>query len=213
MTTILDRLLFVKDRAPSSLQGKVARVIDAVANSTYHGVGAPIANEYDKAPSALSELEDNADSFLVLMRTLPKKHPFKKVVSDLAETSSSLMEKLTEAGTELDKILSADEQDMQGVKASALGKLADLIKEESSKISDVQQLSKMLDGLTHKAKKEEKTTPVEHKLPGKEVGKEDNDEDKGIGEEVPGAGDNKAAPELSGSQTAPPSSTPNLSAL
>jgi len=213
MTTILDKLLFVRDRAPHQLQGRVARVIDAVSNSTFNGVDAPISNEYEKAPSALSELEDNADSFLVLMRTLPKKHPFKKIVSSLAETSTSLMEKLTEAGTELDKILSVDEQDLKGVKASALGKLADLIKEESSKISDVQQLGKMLDGLTHKAKKEEKTTPVEHNLPGKEVGKEGDEEDNGIGEEIPGMGDNKATPELSGSQTAPPASTPNLSAL
>jgi len=206
--SVLNKLRTVQRRSPVAIRPRVARVIDAIANSYPNGVDAPVTKKFDKADSALSELEDNSDSFLVLMRTLPKKHPFKKIVSSLAETSDSLMSKLTEAGAELEKILSVDEQDLPGIKASALGQLSELLKEESQKISEVQELGKMLATLAGRAHKEEKTTPVSHSLPGKEVGS-DKEEEEGIGDEAPDLDLNEPASSPAAGGTPPP--TPNLS--
>jgi len=208
--SVLNKLKIVQRRSPVEIRPRVARVIDAIANSYPNGVDAPVTKKFDKADSAMSELEDNADSFLVLMRTLPKKHPFKKLVSGLAEASDSLMSKLTEAGTELEKILSVDEQDLPGIKASALGQLAELLKEESQKIAEVQELGKMLSALAGRAHKEEKTTPVSHSLPGKEVGS-GKEEEEGIGDESPDLDLNETASSPAAGGTPPPSPAPNLS--
>jgi len=182
------KLRFVYVNSPPAIQKRIARVIEAISNSKPHGIDSPLLKKIKVQDTSLSMLEENADSFLALMRTLPKKHPFKEAVEEMSSLTDKLAAKLEESGQELSKILQTDEDDLPGIKASALGELADLIKAEATKIADLKQLTKTLSTLSGKVHKEEKAKPVEHELPSKEVGGKDKkkkSEEEGISEEVP----------------------------
>lgn len=210
MNEALRKLRFVHVNAPLLLQPRIARVIEAVSNSTPNGVEAPITQKIKPRDTPLLLLQDNADSFLALMRTLPKKHPFKEMVSEMNSLADKLASKLEESGQELSKILQTDEEDLPGIKSSALGGLADLIQSEKTRLAELQELTKTLTTLAGKAHKEEKTKPVEHEMPSKDLGSKKKKESPGIGEEA-GAG----APE--GPEAKAPkstqSSTPDLALM
>ncbi len=211
MSEVLRKLRFVHVNAPLLLQPRIARVIEAISNSPPEGIEAPILQKVKPKDTPLLVLQDNADSFLALMRTLPKKHPFKEVVSEMNSLAEKLAEKLEESGQELSKILQTDEDDLPGIKGSALGSLADLLQSEKSKLAELQELTTTLTTLAGKAHKEEKTKPVEHELPSKDVGsKKKKKEAPGIGDEV----ENASSPaDPQGPQTPTGGSTPDLSLM
>lgn len=173
------KLLRVYDSAPDHLRSKIARTIVAIERSKPEGVYSPLNMEAPSVgDSPLKLLQDNSDSFLALMRTLPKEHKFKKLVADLAKLSSSLKSKLEDTGKELNKLLNADDEDMSGLKVSDLSSLADMISGESANLADIADLSKTLDALSGKVHKEEKSKPVEHSLPSKKVKPESKSDKK-----------------------------------
>lgn len=185
MIEALRKLRFVHVNSPLRLQSRIARVIKAISNSSPEGVGSPILEKV-KPPkeTPLLVLQDNADSFLALMRTLPKKSPFKEAVGEIDQLAEKLSSKLEESGQELAKILQTDQEDLPGIKATALGKLADLLTAEKEKLADLQELTKTLSTLAGKAHKEEKTSPVDHELQSKDVGKKKKKEAPAIGEDT-----------------------------
>lgn len=187
-STVHSKLRFVYANSPLAIQPRIARVINAISNSKPHGIDSPLLKKVKVQNTSLSLLEENADSFLALMRTLPKKHPFKETVEEMSSLAEKLSAKIEESGQELSKILQTDEQDLPGIKSSALGELADLIQTESSKIADLKELTKTLSTLAGKVHKEEKSKPVEHDMPSKDVGsknKKKKSEEEGISEEIP----------------------------
>lgn len=160
-------------------------------------VVAPVTQQVKVLETPISALQDNGDSFLALMRTLPKDHAFKKAVGGMQEAADSLDKKLKEAGEELSKILESDEDELPGIKASALGELAEMLKTEGSKLAEIAELAKMLNTLAGKVHKEEKTNPVEHDLPSKELKPKDKSkEEKSDTSKDDSAGD--AVSELAG---------------
>jgi len=207
---VLSKLRLVHVNAPLLLQPRIARVMEAISNSEPHGVEAPILQEVKPKNTPLLILQDNADSFLALMRTLPKKSPFKETVSEMSRLADKLAEKMEASGQELSKILQTDEDDLPGIKASALGELAELLQAEKTKLADLQELTKTLTTLAGKAHKEEKTSPVEHELGSKDVGSKKKKEAPGIGEEV----DTGASPvETKGPKAPAGGSTPDMSLM
>jgi HSP90 family molecular chaperone len=184
MNEALRKLSFVRVNAPPRLQSRIANVIKAISNSSPEGVGSPILEKVKKKETPLLILQDNADSFLALMRTLPKKSPFKEAVGEMDQLAEKLSAKLEESGQELSKILQTDQEDLPGIKATALGKLAELLTTEKEKLSELQELTKTLSTLAGKAHKEEKTSPVDHDMPSKDVGKKKKKESPGIGEDT-----------------------------
>ena len=205
MRRITAKLMFVHTNAPTSIKPRVARILQAISNSKPYGIDSPLLKKVKVQNTSLSLLEENADSFLALMRTLPKKHPFKETVEEMSALAEKLSSKIEESGQELSKILQTDEQDLPGIKASALGELADLIQTESSKIADLKELTKTLSTLAGKVHKEEKASPVEHDLPSKDVGgknKKKKSEEEGISEEIP------EIPGSAGAAGAPGTGTP-----
>lgn len=169
MREVLRKLKYVHVRSPLLMQPRIALIIDAISLSPHEGIKAPVLNNIEVKDTTLSLLQDNADSFLALMRTLPKKHKFKEAVGEVQALSDKLATKLEEAGQELSEILQTDESDLPGIKASALGTLADLLQGEKAKLADLQELTKTLGTLAGRAHKEEVVTPVEHKLPSKNL--------------------------------------------
>ena len=209
MREAIRKLRFVHVNAPMLLQPRIARVIKAVSNSPPQGVEAPILQKVKPRDTPLMVLQDNADSFLALMRTLPKKHPFKELVSEIGQLADKLASKMEESGQELSKILQTDEEDLPGIKASALGGLAELLTSEKAKLGDLQELTKTLTTLAGKAHKEEKTKPVEHEMPSKDVGsKKKKKETPGIGENM----DLGTAPDAKGPKS-PSGGAPDLSIM
>jgi predicted esterase YcpF (UPF0227 family) len=209
MSEALRKLRFVHVNAPQRLQPRIARAIEAISNSPPHGVEAPITQKVKPKDTPLLILQDNADSFLALMRTLPKKHPFKEVVSEMNSLATKLAEKLEESGQELSKILQTDEEDLPGIKGSALGGLADTLQSEKTKLAELQELTKTLTTLAGKAHKEEKTKPVEHEMSSKDVGsKKKKKEAPEIGEEMEGL-----MPGAEGPKPPAGGSTPDLSLM
>lgn len=181
--SVLSKLKLVYSKAPAELKPRIAKLIRAVALSEPQGVGAPVLQQTKPKMTPLLVLQENADSFLSLMRTLPKDSPFKKVVSEMEQLAKKLGEKLEESGQELSKILQTDEEDLPGIKASALGNLADLLQAEKIKLADLEELSKTLNTLAGKVNKEEKNSPVKHELGSKEVGKKKKKPPSEIGKE------------------------------
>lgn len=181
MADLVEKLRHVHCNAPILLQPRIARVIDAIGRNEPWSVSAPITEKPKAIETPLNVLQENADSFLALMRTLPKKSKFKKLIGQMTGDAEGLKRKFEEAGQELSKLLELDEQDLPGIKSSALGELAGMIEREGSKLSDIIELTKTLNTLAGKVHKEEKTEPVEHELPGKEVkpGEEKPDEQMG----------------------------------
>jgi GTP1/Obg family GTP-binding protein len=174
----INKLRYVHRAAPVTLQPRIARIIEAMERSTPQGVVAPVTQQVKVLETPISALQDNGDSFLALMRTLPKDHKFKKAVGGMQEAAENLDKKLKEAGEELSKILESDEEDLPGIKASALGELAEMLKTEGSKLSEITELAKMLNTLAGKVHKEEKTNPVEHDLPSKELKPKDTSKEE-----------------------------------
>lgn len=213
MSEAISKLRFVHVNAPQRLQPRIARVLNAISNSSPHGVESPILETVKPKDTPLLVLQDNADSFLALMRTLPKKHAFKEAVGEMNSLAEKLALKLEESGQELSKILQTDEEDLPGIKGSALGGLADLLQSEKTKLAELQELTKTLTTLAGKAHKEEKTKPVEHDMPSKDVGskKKKKKEAPSIGDEMEGL-----TPDSNGAQgpKAPAGgSTPDLSLM
>lgn len=207
---LLSKLRFVHVNAPLLLQPRISRIIQAVANSAPHGVEAPVLQTTKPKNTSLLVLQDNADSFLALMRTLPKKSPFKETVSEMSQLADKLAEKMEASGQELSKILQTDEDDLPGIKASALGELAELLQSEKAKLADLQELTKTLTTLAGRAHKEEKTSPVEHELGSKDLGAKEKKEPQGIGEEV----DTGSSPaDLKGPKTPAGGTAPDLSLM
>lgn len=169
MTALVEKLLHVHLNAPLLLQPRIARVIEAIERVNPDHVKAPKLEKIRILETPLNKLQENADSFLALMRTLPKKHKFKKLVGDITESAETLKRKLEETGQELGKLLETDEEELPGIKATALGDLASMLEREGTKLADIIELTKTLNTLAGKVHKEEKTEPVEHELPKKEV--------------------------------------------
>lgn len=169
MTALVEKLLHVHLNAPLLLQPRIARVIEAIERVHPDHVKAPKLEKIKITDTPLNKLQENADSFLALMRTLPKKHNFKKLVGDITESAETLKRKLEETGQELGKLLETDEEELPGIKATALGDLASMIEREGTKLADILELTKTLNTLAGKVHKEEKTEPVEHEMPKKEV--------------------------------------------
>lgn len=181
MTDLVEKLLHIHRNAPILLQPRIARVVEAIGSNPPNQVSTPSNEKLKRLETPLNILQENADSFLALMRTLPKKHKFKKLVGDITGEAESLKTKFEETGQELAKLLETDEEELPGIKASSLGDLAGLLEREGSKVNDLIELTKTLNTLAGKVHKEEKTEPVEHELPGKEVkpGEEKPDEEMG----------------------------------
>lgn len=179
--SVIEKLKYVHLHAPILLQPRIARVIEAVGRNEPRGVKAPITQKPKILETPIDLLQENADSFLALMRTLPKKHKFKKLIGEITGDAESLKTKFEETGQALAKLLESDEEELPGIKSSALGELAGMIEREGTKLSDLIELTKILNTLAGKVHKEEKTEPVEHDLPGKEVkpGEESADEQMG----------------------------------
>lgn len=209
MKTAISNLKLVAHLAPAELQPRIAKVIQALVprdTSSPNGVASPLLEDRPEPKStALSLLQDNADSFLALMRTLPKDHPFKKAVEEVGDLTTKLSAKLEESGKALQEILQTDEQDLPGISATTMGSLAELLVSEKEKLSELEDLSKTLTTLAGKVHKEKENSPVDHKLPSKDVGKNKKKEDKedqlsslnNIGpalDEVPDPGQKNIAP-------------------
>lgn len=207
MNDLVGKLRHVHQRAPLLLQPRIARVIEAIERVEPHSVQSPKVNKIKVIETPLNTLQENADSFLALMRTLPKKHKFKKLVGDVTGAAESLKRKLEETGQELGTLLELDEQDLPGIKASALGDLASMLEQEGTKLADIIELTKTLNTLAGKVHKEEKTEPVEHEMPKKEVkpGEEPKEE-----EEMGGPMPTEPLPESPGG-TAGPGAMPGAS--
>ena len=169
MTFLIEKLQHVHLNAPLLLQPRIARVIEAIERVHPDHVQAPQLEKIKITETPLNKLQENADSFLALMRTLPKKHKFKKLVGDITESAETLKRKLEETGQELGKLLETDEEDLPGIKATALSDLASMLEQEGTKLADILELTKTLNTLAGKVHKEEKTEPVEHEMPKKEV--------------------------------------------
>lgn len=204
MTDPVETLRHVHLNAPLLLQPRIARVIEAIERVHPDHVKSPKLEKIKITETTLNRLQENADSFLALMRTLPKKHKFKKLVGDVTESAETLKRKLEEAGQELGKLLEMDEEDLPGIKATALGDLASMLEREGTKLTDIIELTKTLNTLAGKVHKEEKTEPVEHEMPKKEVkpGKEPAGEEMG--------GPTEPLPESPGG-TASPGTAPGAS--
>lgn len=183
MDSILNKLRFVHVNAPLLLQPKIHRVIEAISNSEPFGVASPILDTIKPKNSALALLHDNSDSFLALMRTLPDKHPLKEMFAEMKSLSEKLGTKLVESSEEFKKLLQGGEEALPGTQMSALAEFAASLPEEKAKLLEVQELCNILGTLAGDAHKEEKTSPVKHELPSKEVGKKKDEEEEGIGEE------------------------------
>lgn len=178
MTDVIEKLRYIHRHAPLLMQPRIARVVEAIERSFPESVKAPVLEKPKVIETPISELQDNADSFLALMRTLPKKHKFKELLEDMQKNADSLKNKIEETGKELQKLLEIDETDLPGIKASELGELAVMIEREGTKLSDIIELTKTLNTLAGKVHKEEKTEPVEHDLPSKEMKPGDDKEEE-----------------------------------
>ena len=180
MNDVVEKLRYIHRRAPLLMQPRIARVVEAIERSFPDGVSTPSMEKPKVIDTPVSHLHENADSFLALMRTLPKKHKFKKLVEDMTDTASSLKSQIEDTGKELAKLLESDEEEMPGIKASDLGELASMIEREGSRLSDIIELTRTLNTLAGKVNKEEKTEPVEHEMPPKEMkpGDEENEEEE-----------------------------------
>tara|TARA_R100000656_G_scaffold104176_1_gene76057 strand:- start:89443 stop:90084 length:642 start_codon:yes stop_codon:yes gene_type:complete len=211
MSTLLKKLSHVHRNAPLLMQPRIARLIEAINFSEMDGVDAPITHTTEKDENALSVLQDNADSFLALMRTLPKKHPFKKNVASLHDLTEKLEKKLADSSEELAKLLELDQEDIPGIKASDLATLKDMLADEVHTLRDLKELTGTLQTLADREHKEEKDKPVEHSLPEKGVGPDDK-KDKDSGSEDDGELDLGLGDELEGGPMTPelPPSTPNI---
>jgi len=196
MDSAIRKLRFVHANAPLLMQPRIYRVIEAISNSDPQGVGSPILETVKPETTALSILQDNSDSFLALMRTLPKKHKLKEMFGEMQSLVDKLGTKLTESSEELQKLLQGGEEALPGTQVSALSDFATQLGAEKSKLSDMQDLTKILGTLAGKAHKEEKTSPVKHELPSKDVGKKKKKEEEGIGTEpeLPGEIPDKTKP-------------------
>jgi len=186
------------------MQPRIARVIDAIGRSHPEGVTAPQFDSPKVTETAVSKLQDHADSFLALMRTLPKKHKFKKLVGEITETADTLKRKMEETGQELSQLLETDEEELPGIKATALGDFAEMLEREGTKLTDIIELTKTLNTLAGKVHKEEKTEPVEHEMPKKEVKPGEKDKKEESGGELP----NEPLPDTPGGTSAPPGVSP-----
>lgn len=177
--TVDRKLRYVYEKAPESLKPRLARVILAIDRVTPEGVGSPLTRKTKPVETTLTMLQDHADSFLSLMRTLPKDHEFKKLIGELSSLSESIITKMDEAATELADILETDEEDLPGIQASALGELAQMLEGESGKLADLKELTSTLNTLAGKVHKEKKTEPVEHDMQGKDITPDKKDKDEG----------------------------------
>jgi hypothetical protein len=200
MTDPVEKLQRVHRNAPLLLQPRISRVIEAVERVFPEHVRSPQHNKIKVLDTPLNKLQDNADSFLALMRTLPKGHKFKKLVGSITETAEDLKRKLEETGQELGSLLETDEEDLPGIKATALGDLASMVEREGTKLTDIIELTKTLNTLAGKVHKEKKTEPVEHEMPKKEV--KPGEEEKG--EEAGGPLATEPLPESPGGTAGPP---------
>ena len=201
MDSILKKLHYVHVSAPLLLQPRIHRVIEAISNSGPNGVDSPLLDVIKPKNTALSLLQDNSDSFLALMRTLPKKHPLKEMFAEMKSLADKLGTKLTESGEEFKKLLQGGDEALPGTQMSALAAFAASLPEEKNRLLEVQELCNILGTLAGDAHKEEKTSPVKHEMPSKEIGKKDDEEEEEIGEEINLPGDEN--PDAPSSDTAP----------
>lgn len=185
MKEILNKLQHVKDVCLNkNIQTRIALLLIKLSDSTPPtDVSGKELDDVTETATPLSVLEDNADEFLVLMRTLPDNHELKKSIRTLDLIVNKVKSSLSDVSIQLKDIISSDKEDLP---KGDLMDLAELLETANNEFSTTIELVGKMESMAQQSKEEQKHKPVEHKLEKIKLGpkkKEDNKIDIGEPEE------------------------------
>lgn len=124
-----------------------------------------------KKVTPLSSLQENKDSLVLLLQTLPAKAPIKETIEMLASSAISVPEYLIKISSQLNDLLqpSLDTKEIAKIKAtSGLTDLVSLLENYSREFQDLKEITDLLSVAASKHSDQDKNKPIRHTLRRKE---------------------------------------------